>query len=223
MCRNAEDCGDTTVYVCDPTSLTCVPGECNGNNLACAADQVCVGQVASPVIGACYEGCTLFATGMGCAGADICLPIEFGGTVGGCFLTGPGPLNGTCTEDDVSSGCVAGAVCIDDGGANPQCRDLCNFFGSPAGCGTGLLCGVNNVCTGIAPDPAPINTGHCAADATAGDGCGANANAVRGVCIDAGDPTLSCLKWCRLTGNDCTGGRTCIDVLMDGSPVGVCD
>ncbi len=200
-----------------------MPEECDGSSLSCAADQVCLGQVTTPVIGACYEGCTLFASGMGCSGNLLCEPVEFGGTTGACFQLGSGALNGTCTQDDVSSGCAANAgICIDDGGANTQCRAICNFFGSPAGCGAPRHCGVNDVCTGVTPDPAALN-GHCNAAATAGDGCGANANAVRGVCIDAGDPTLSCLKWCRLAGNDCTGGLTCLDVFMDGTPVGVCD
>ena len=222
-CLNAEDCGDTSVNICDPNTLTCGAAECD-TVLSCAATDACLGQIDMPTIGACYTGCTAFS-GAGCLPSQYCEPFTSGTTQGFCFQVGTGAINAACNApNDVSTGCVTGSVCADDGLATNVCRKSCDFFTSPTGCGVGQHCGVGNFCSSEVPDSGALDA-DCSAAATAGTSCGANASALRGTCQDGGGVNLTCFKYCRLAvAADCTGGETCNDVFgMPGDfQVGLC-
>jgi hypothetical protein len=204
--------------VCDPYTQMCVAGECDTNQANCPSNKVCLGQVQNPNVGACYNECTAFSTTSGCTASQFCLPVTDATNAGACFTVGTGALNSTCTPSAVSTGCVTGAACANDGLANPVCRKICDFWTAPAGCGTGTRCVAGNLCSSQTPDPAAIGA-TCATTSMQGTGCAPNTTSVTGVCVTVGT-TLTCAQWCRLGGTDCTSAQTCTSV---GNPdVGVC-
>jgi hypothetical protein len=170
----------------------------------------------NPNVGACYTQCTAFAN-TGCTASQFCVPVSNSTNLGACFGVGTGTVNSTCTPNVVNTSCVTGSACANDGLANPVCRKICDYWNSPAGCGAGTRCVAGNICSSQAPDPAAIG-GTCATTATQGTGCAATTTLVQGVCIGAGP--LTCEKWCRIGGTDCTSPQTCTSVGV--ADIGTC-
>jgi hypothetical protein len=81
-----------------------------------------------------------------CAAGSACY---IGPTRPGCYPEGPVAVGGTCR---VSSDCVKGAVCAQDGEGALTCRSLCGTSGAPA-CQSGS-------CTAMEA-PAPAGVGVC--------------------------------------------------------------
>jgi hypothetical protein len=196
----------------------CVAGECDTNQANCPANHVCLGQVTNPNVGACYKQCTAFSATSGCTSSQFCLPESDATNLGACFAVGTGATNAQCTGSVVNTGCVTGSACANDGLANPVCRKICDYWNSPAGCGAGLRCVAGNLCSSQTPDPAAIGAA-CATTSSVSTGCAPNTTSVTGVCVTVGT-TLTCLKWCRLNGTDCTSPQTCMNVGL--TELGVC-
>jgi hypothetical protein len=178
-----------------------------------------LGQVSSPVVGACYPKCTPYTTGTGCSTSQECLTVSLDGTEGACFAKGTTGDGQACTSTDVGTGCVAGHVCIRDVG-NYVCRKICDFFTSSPGCSLNQRCALGGVCSAESGDSAAIGSA-CSTSSVAGEACGNDGKAWRGTCQDVSS-VLTCLKICRTsTTSDCASGQTCYAFQGDNS-AGAC-
>jgi hypothetical protein len=224
-CQQAEQCGDTTVNVCDPKTATCKPSNCDANTACATATDFCGAQVANATVGACYSACTPLGTNT-CGATGQCVTYDFSMTQGVCYRLGTGAANAACNPasaaTDISTGCVANYVCMTEGGTD-ICRQNCNFWSANPTCtGTGTRCAIGGTCYGVAGDAAAINV---ACTSPGGTECGLQGNAWRGMCADMTFDGGSgvCRKYCRIGGTDCAGltGLTC-QAVFTATDAGLC-
>ncbi len=217
-CQNAEECSNPATMICSPTTLKCEAGQCTANS-QCGTNQACLGQVASPVVGACYPKCTPYASSSGCTSTKDCVPYLLDGSEGACFAKGTTADGATCTDTDVGTGCVAGSICVRDSGVR-VCRRQCNYFASSPACVASQRCALGGVCIAEGGDAAAVGAA-CSSSSAAGEICGNDGKAWRGTCQDIGSG-LRCYKVCRTsTASDCSGSQTCSPFQGD-STAGVC-
>jgi len=219
-CANAEDCSNPATMICDPKTLTCQAGQCTGTQACSNTNDICVAQVSSPVVGACYPKCKPYNTSTGCSGTQECLSVYLDGSEGACFTRGTAADGQACTTSDVGTGCAAGAVCVRDTGSY-FCRKLCNFFASSPACVASQRCALGGVCIAEGGDSAAIGQA-CSTSSVAGESCGNDGKAWRGTCQNVSGSGLTCLKICRTSvTTDCASGKTCVPFQGDNS-TGAC-
>lgn len=218
-CTSAEQCSSPATMICNPKTLTCQAGQCTATQACASSSDICLGQVTSPTVGACYPSCTPYLSTTGCSASQECVNVYLDGSKGACYAQGTTADGQTCVESDVSTSCVAGSVCVRDQSLW-VCRKQCSFFSASPTCPTSQRCVLGGVCIAETGDAAAVGQ-PCASGSAAGDLCGNDGKAWRGTCQTVGT-TLSCAKICRTSVTaDCTGGKTCSPFQSDNS-AGAC-
>jgi hypothetical protein len=225
-CNDIQACSDKQTMVCSPTSQTCVVGECGEGKACPSAEAICVGQISSPTIGACYSSCEAY-TGTACGSGKECVPLGLDGGKGVCFGQGSAKDGESCasSKTSLSTGCAAGLRCVNEG-MTSVCHQQCNLFATEPGCKGQQRCTLGGHCSS---DP----TGHlsplgtvCPPTATSGDRCGNDGKAWRGLCIDDDQSpatAMLCMSLCRLNSDDCYSWEQCVNIYQDASiGIGVC-
>ena len=215
-CESAEDCGNPLVEVCDPSTNTCTPPECNFDAPCAGPNEVCVIQYRDLFEGACYTACDPRGPASQCPAIQECTQRGLDPSNGICKSTGTGGAGEACLVEDNSTSCSTGAVCSE---LSETCATPCSFFAADSGCSASTVCSLFSRC-----EPAsvgidvPFGTA-CGADAELAQGCASDGEAFRGICFGfEGDP-LRCEKAC--LGNDgCTTGEFC--ALRFTSGLGIC-
>lgn len=216
-CTRAEDCGDTDLFICDPSTAKCASFAC-GPTSDCASGEVCLRQVREASVGACYRSCTPFTNE---CGADAeCISVRFDDSEGACYRRG---TNATaCDESDrLSTSCAAeGTLCVDG-----SCTPLCSVFGDSAGCAGKTRCDLSGFCRETTGDAAKLDE-PCATDAEVLTSCAEDATAWRGVCLpdlmSTGEAAKRCYQLCRLRATDCPGDLICQPITAELEGVGAC-
>ena len=135
--------------------------------------------------------------------------------------TGTGSPNAACTLTQVSTGCVAGYVCLGDL-SNPAytCRQRCDFFGSSPSCSAANQhCIFYGYCSDVQGDSAGFGQS-CALGH--GVPCAPTGDAYLGVCANVPGDTV-CGEVCRMgVSADCPSGQTCQTVFSNFSTIGTC-
>ncbi|MFZ5894873.1 MAG: hypothetical protein ACOY0T_27680 [Myxococcota bacterium] len=218
-CRGAGDCPNPAQTVCSQASGTCVPGECNGASATeCGVGRECVLQSTNASVGACYESCLPYK--MACTDpSKDCVPIFFDDSSGVCLKRGSTAIGSPCEGGQLETGCVAGALCINEAGS-PICRKQCEYFATAPACPVGNRCVMGDICTPGAFDPAQVGS-LCGASTPAGTDCGDDGVALRGVCGNRGAGT-SCFQVCRIGTQECGASATCTAVFSSIPELGVC-
>lgn len=208
-CADAEECGDSQRFVCEPKSGTC--------QLPCDETRPCTGGAfcasRGSELAACHATCVL--GGSGCPAGSACLPIDGTVTVGTCKTLGTQNIGELCAPGDKTSGCVAGARCV-----GFVCRKPCDYWGGGATCAVGEACAPDGVCL----DAAEVDSGNIGgfcdapsfpdpADIACGGVTGTRAN---GRCARS-----RCEKPCRVGQSDCAAGESCFAMGV-GEELGAC-
>ena len=162
----------------------------------------------------------------------MCLVQSEDETLGLCYHPGTAAAGAKCEANDTSTGCEAGAVCVNLGSSTSpdrKCATVCQLFGTGStGCKPTELCMAGSIC--LASDLGIYDQVAIGDECTLGDYlyCGESGGRLTGICDDApsGGKELRCYKWCRLalgtSGNtDCPASYTCTDTDW-GSGLGVC-
>lgn len=223
-CSNYTDCPDPTQQVCDPRTATCKPEECGTDTCADPSDSCQAQNNADLTNYACYQTCTPFAQPDGCPSGSECIPTDLSNLTGFCERRGTASESQPCTWSNVATGCAAGLLCLSDNG-NDICFKQCNFFATNPGCSATQLCFVSSICK-QAGGYQQVGIGSaCSSTAYSGDPCGDDGYAWRGQCVNFANPisdqNLTCMRLCRVKGNDCPAGQSCSDVFTTGV-IGVC-
>lgn len=224
-CSDGSECG---AEVCDPDTLTCESSVCDAADYQSCPNYpegICLAQ--DDGLGACYQACTPFAVGTGCAPDRHCQVQSDDESTGICYVTGPNGAGEACIPTDTATDCVAGTVCVNFGSsAEPdrQCATACQVFDDgPTGCPAGELCMLPAIClpAGLGfydevPVGAPCNLGDYYY-------CGNVGDRLTGICDDVPTGELVCYAWCRLSeaDADCEADSTCMDTGWDNG-LGVC-
>ncbi len=232
-CNTASDCNNAEV--CDVTSAQCVGSQCNPaltQPAGCVGtDPICIEQLETSGYGACYEACDPYD--QACPGGLECRTNTYGQWFGVCQNPGTGTKGQPCSPAGldangwtISSGCVAGHVCLEDGNMQ-KCYQTCDFFNfGGASCPGAEVCQLGGFCLPPTNDgfenvalEAPCN------GATGGEYCGLNGDGYTGSCQDLGDGLgMVCHAFC--SADPCPGSThtECYDVF--GPPftgdVGAC-
>ncbi|HZO14602.1 MAG TPA: hypothetical protein VFB62_15120 [Polyangiaceae bacterium] len=216
-CLDAEQCASG--QVCDANTQRCIAAECAMGS-DCPSGELCLVQIPMSDTGACYAGCAPFGAG-GCAADQTCIDATGEGTTGVCFFTGTATLGQPCEDHDVSSGCVAGQFCADQGQGN-ECLEQCDFWGGTGTCSdSSQSCYLMNACID-SPYVDPVGVGqNCTSSALAGDMCAPAGDRMLGSCQDAG-PGLLCYGFCRTAQSDCGPGQTCVSFGPELEEFGLC-
>jgi hypothetical protein len=189
--------------VCNPQTKTCAPPECTAQVPNCGLSGICLSQSGNQSNGACYPVCTPF--GGGCSSNQECISASADDVSGACVSRGAGTVGAACSPSDVSTDCVANALCVKDQGSF-VCRQRCNYFSSSPGCSLSERCAFGDTCSSESGDAAPLG-GTCSGSSAAGERCGNDGKAWRGFCQG---PGATCLKICRTSKTgDCGGGQVC--------------
>jgi hypothetical protein len=224
-CNNAEDCGDPLHLICDPSTATCQPGQCDSHDACKNQSDACIAQIANASIGACYPGCVPFSTTNVCDANFECVNASWDQSAGFCNARGTHAVGDPCARIDLSTDCVAGSVCKNIGSdVDPdfRCVQQCNYFsaGTTRACtDPNDTCFPGGVCLETASqqvDPAGFGEVCSILDYVS---CGLNAvtGIAEGVCDDYFSPGVyRCYRFCRM-GNDadCHGSGACTDAQWD--------
>jgi hypothetical protein len=151
-CRVAQDCGDLSQKVCDPTTKQCALSECiPGERGSCSRNEVCVRQTSLSLnvdsletAGLCYRTCTPFGSGgTSCgAGEDCVIPLgDSTFTTGICQDRGANADGAGCDPflTQLDTGCVAGDICVPEA-RDYLCRQQCNVLASSPLCPPNQSC-----------------------------------------------------------------------------------
>ncbi len=221
-CERAEDCANTALQVCNPTTGLCTYSQCSfTGDVWCPEGQICVSQIPDEISwGACYNQCIPFTSGE-CGHEQACIPLGPAQTIGICKALGPAALGESCDEPDISTGCEAGAVCAGD---PPVCTKLCPSLTAAPGCPEGQVCGMDNVCT--SPDDGDLAAlgGLCDPASTPETACGADDQAFRGICLSLYPDVVeqTCHELCRTAEEaPCGAGSYCAP-LFSNPDLGIC-
>lgn len=190
-CLSAEDCGNPFHEICDPQALVCAGFQC-GEQTACAADELCMGQYPYVYAGACYIMCDPTAASPGCPAAQQCVQLGPDPTWGVCEHRGDAALGAACEVEDTSTSCAGDAVCSAE---TSTCTPTCGFFAAEPGCPTGALCSLFGVCEPPSAGSDAAIGSLCEAEAELASGCGADGQVFRGICFSY-DAQLVCEKAC---------------------------
>lgn len=215
LCYDIGDCPTTAPFVCRPGGY-CNLADCSPTE-SCPIHETCVIQLESAGIGACYPNCVPVTSP--CGGGYTCKP-NLSGTSGYCLAHGNGSAGKSCAPTVLSTTCTTGLLCIDDGGEK-VCRDPCVYWASgESGCPSGERCSMAGAC---AKSGSSVAIGEaCASGDVAGQPCGADSAAWRGLCRDLGTG-LVCARTCRMgTPTDCPPGKACYPIPATPE-VGVCN
>ncbi len=220
-CALADDCGDTSKNVCDPSTKTCAASQCTSDT-ACGTGKSCIVQAADSLAGACYSTCTPLASGAGCSGDAECVVVRYDQTLGVCKAHGKNVQGDACAIQDVSTDCAAGMVCSPEHAGN-LCRKQCDYFAQADGaCPTSQHCTLGSVCSDEPIDPAKVDTA-CDGSSAEGTPCNLLTGKINGVCVAetaASGQVIMCRKVCRKsTTSDCPTGKSCADYY---DSTGVC-
>jgi len=234
-CVDPTGCPNTTDWVCDVDSQSCVAGECTPGTdcgTGCTSATGCCLQQATGGPGTCYDLCIPFDPTYPCSAGYECVTAAYGQSVGICYREGTGQVGQGCNPppaEDVmgtSSGCVAGAICLGDG-TTYGCLETCDFFGTNPSCtADGESCNLYGYCSAppLTINPAVIGA-KCGGAAAEGDPCAPRGDGFAGLCSNEGTGPLSCVELCPLYKSyTCAGGLTCSDVLAAplADDVGLC-
>lgn len=215
-CESAEDCNNALLEICDPSSNTCSPPECNFDAPCEGAGEVCLVQYRDLFDGACYQTCNANAQTSGCSATQVCAQRGPDPSFGICKHAGAGALGDACELEDNTTSCADDAVCS---GQSQTCAATCSFFAADSGCPADTACGLLGLCEGTATaDPVALGEA-CGADAHQAQGCASDGEAARGVCFGFDGDPLTCQKAC-LGDQGCTTGEFC--ALRYTSGVGIC-
>jgi hypothetical protein len=221
-CESAEECPNEATQVCEPDTGTCGPYQCSltFDPPFCDQGEVCLSQLFDPdqnvsgaAIGACYRECDP-ASPAGCDAGQICRPLGPTQAFGVCVATGAAAIGESCTPRDISTECVAGAVCTGEPG---KCARICHFLTPKAGCDAGRYCALSNLCelpeTG--DDAAIGELCHPASPELVE--CGIEGDAFRGLCMKFffEDPALTCERLCRTGDPACPNGEICLGIFSN--------
>jgi cysteine-rich repeat protein len=215
-CESAEDCGNPLVEICDPSTNTCTPPECNFDSPCTGPNELCLVQYRDLFDGACYTVCDPSAGSPQCPDTQQCAQRGLDPTFGICKYTGTGAVGDTCTVEDNSTSCSDGVVCSD---LSETCAATCSFFAADSGCSPTTACSLFSQCE---PPSVGIDVAFgtpCGEDADLAQGCASDGESFRGICFAfEGDP-LRCEKVC-LGNQGCTTGEFCGQRFSSG--LGIC-
>jgi cysteine-rich repeat protein len=227
-CESAEECPNEATQVCEPDTGTCGPYQCSltFDPPFCDQGEVCLSQLFDPdqnvsgaAVGACYRECDP-ASAAGCDAGQICRPLGPTQAFGVCVATGAAAIGESCTPRDISTECVAGAVCTGEPG---ECARICGFLTPKAGCDAGRYCALSNLCElpGTGDDAAIGEL--CDPSSPELVECGIEGDAFRGLCMKFffEDPALTCERLCRTGDPACPAGEICLGIFSN-PVVGVC-
>ncbi len=217
-CESAEDCGNALLEICDPSSNTCAPPECNFDEPCTGGNEICLIQYGDLFSGACYQVCDPQGQtpGLNCPSTQQCAQRGVDPTFGICKTAGEIAPGLECEIEDNSTSCTDGAVCSS---LSHTCAPSCSYFAEDTGCLPGTACSIFWQCerTGVG-DPAALG-GYCGASAEETQGCGSDGEAFRGICFSFPGHPLKCEKAC-LGNEGCTDAEFC--ALRYSSGLGVC-
>ncbi len=207
--------------LCEPKTGTCGPLQCSfTGDILCSPDQICISQVPEENSwGACYDTCTPDSADV-CSSGWECVPLGPTQQIGVCRPRGTAAIGAPCDEPDISTGCVAGGLCVGEPGV---CAKICSYLTADPGCPSGTVCNVENVCVPKSSgDPTPI-AGTCQSDTLPSTDCGADDQAFRGLCISffPEDSTQTCQRTCNINAPECPSGQYCAGVF-ENPTVGIC-
>jgi cysteine-rich repeat protein len=226
-CSSVEQCPNEASQICEPDTGTCGEWQCDlFGDVPCGEGEVCLSQIFEPseepygpAIGACYDVCDP-AEPTSCGADAYCRPLGLTQSFGACYATGTGQVGDACTPRDISTECVAGAVCT---GTPGECARVCDFLRPESGCDPERYCAFSNLCEPAQIGDAAAVGETCSPSSPETVECGVEGDAFRGLCIrwfpDA--PDMSCERLCRMEDPDCPGEETCLGVFADPG-FGVC-
>jgi hypothetical protein len=224
-CLDAEDCANNGSQICDPPTKTCAAPQCSVASPTCPNPKdLCLIQFPNSNNAACYPSCQPFSAT--CPSGQDCLDATGEGMVGACVHVGTHKLGDACSQHDVTSDCVVGHDCRDQGqGQGPECLQHCNYWGPSASCTDPVQhCHFMGLCldTPGSVDPAGIG-GACSVNATKGQSCAKVGDEINGSCQDTGQAELVCLKHCRMSvATDCAAPQVCNAFPAPWELFGVC-
>lgn len=201
-CVGAQDCGDTSKFICDPATHTCSAFQCSDTK-ACLGGQICVHQDPQLTQGACYTKCKI--PEFPCPSGQTCIAAGSDDGTGFCIDAGSTKVGDPCTNipnglaftDITKSDCEAGAICLD------TCLETCDFWALTPDCPTDFGCGPFVCLPSAFGDSAQLGD-PCAAPNPL---CAYDGSKFQGKCDPVGG---ACLKACRANiVGDCPTGQSC--------------
>jgi hypothetical protein len=181
-CTTALDCGDVSLFVCDPTTRLCKAADCSTTK-TCSAGKTCVQQASGVTVGICLRKCREFGTTTGCDAGDVCVGIPFSSN-GFCQKRGTAAkLGDACDVSVVDTGCVEG-ICRKSAetDAKGTCVAFCDPFDTTTTCPSGKICTGTWDCTtnASAADPATLET-FCGVGELS---CNVAGSTAQGLCVE---------------------------------------
>jgi hypothetical protein len=218
-CKRAIDCGDVSLFVCDPATQQCRAADCDAMT-ECKAGSSCLKQAEKVTVGICQRSCRALGTSTGCDPSETCVGIPFADRAV-CQKRGTAALGAVCEITAVDTGCAEGVCRASTAGATSgTCVAICDPFTSKSACPTGKICTINWDCRTDASiaDPATIN-GICA---TGGVPCAVVDGAQQGHCLLQYSASI-CRRGCRV-GVECPAGFGCATAGAPGigNGLGLC-
>ncbi len=220
-CTSPLDCGDVSLFVCDPITRTCVAPTCDTKTKPCPANRTCVQQASGVTVGICVHRCEQPGDPGTCAAGQACV-VDRPSLTFVCASRGKAALGEPCTVNSFDTGCAEG-LChkVKATDATGTCVKECDPLTATATtCPTGTVCdGKTWACSldAAAADPATKET-FCT---TEGAACDVVDGAALGVCLKQ-NGALICRSGCRTYApGDCPAGLSCA-YLAPGATLGVC-